>query len=289
MSWFKLDDQGHDHPKVLKAGNEAFGAWCRAGQWSSKHLTEGIIPREVALTIAPVRVWDRLLAVGLLDQHPDGWAMHDFLAYNPRADEVRAERARKAKNVAEHRSRKRGVTDPVTAHVTGYMPGKLPARNHGPDPDPDPSSTTTTTYARAGAAREVFDRLADSTRGADLDVMGEVADRLGRALDALAPELRWPDLGAEVASWIADARLQAAAAKDRGDYWSPDRLVTAIDKKAQQRIRFRPKDARLERERDRMGPTSSSRGPQSQAGQITKADEEKILADHRRARERAAQ
>ena len=144
MSWFKLDDQGHDHPKVLRAGNEAYGAWCRAGQWSSKHLTEGVIPREVALTIAPLKVWSRLLSVGLLEEHPDGWVIHDFLTYNPTSEHVRSERARKAKNVSDHRARQRSAkatsAQAITAPVTGYtacnLRPLLPGGNHGPDPDP---------------------------------------------------------------------------------------------------------------------------------------------------------
>lgn len=271
MSWFKLDDQGHDHPKVLRAGNEAFGAWCRAGQWSSKHLTEGVIPREVALTIAPLKVWSRLLSVGLLDEHPDGWAIHDFLTYNPTSEQVRSERARKAKNVADHRERRRSakasVTNPVTDHVTGYTDGNLrpllPGRNHGPDPDPDPDpEITTTTPPRARTTAErVFCLVGDAMRGVDLQELEQVSGRIGKALDAMAPELLWPDLDAEVSGWISDARLKAAAGRDRGDHWSSERLLLAVEAKAMQRIRFRPKDARNERERDRAnGPKSSQRG-----------------------------
>jgi hypothetical protein len=99
MSWFRLDDQGAFHAKVVAAGNEAYGAWCRAGQWSSAHLTEGRIPREIALAIAPLRVWKRLdgargtSASGLVEFVGGDIQIHDYLDYNPTADEELAKRA----------------------------------------------------------------------------------------------------------------------------------------------------------------------------------------------------
>lgn len=61
MSWFRLDDKGHFNAKVLKAGNEAYGAWVRAGQWSSDHGTGGYVPEDVAHCIAAPEVWERLI------------------------------------------------------------------------------------------------------------------------------------------------------------------------------------------------------------------------------------
>lgn len=97
MSWFRLDDQGAFHAKVIAAGNEAYGAWCRAGQWSSYHGTEGKIPRATALTIAKQKIWERLVVAGLCEsQGDDGWLIHDFLDYNPSAEEVRSKRESRA-------------------------------------------------------------------------------------------------------------------------------------------------------------------------------------------------
>lgn len=99
MAWFRVDDQAAFHAKVLKAGNEAFGAFCRAGAWSQGHGTNGWIPRAVALTIAPARIWKRLAEAtvyedgpGLVVETSDGWQIHDFLDWNPSAEELRADR-----------------------------------------------------------------------------------------------------------------------------------------------------------------------------------------------------
>jgi len=84
MSWFRLDDQGAFHPKVVKAGNEVYGAWCRAGQWCSAYSPSGYIPEEVAHVIAPPKVWQRALESGLLDPvDGPGYQIHDFNEYNP--------------------------------------------------------------------------------------------------------------------------------------------------------------------------------------------------------------
>jgi len=99
VSWFKLDDQGAFHEKVLQAGNEAYGAWCRAGQWSSGRRTEGLIPKATALSIAPLRVWKKLVAArgrsqhGLIEEAGDDFQIHDYLEWNPTTEAIEAKRA----------------------------------------------------------------------------------------------------------------------------------------------------------------------------------------------------
>lgn len=97
MSWFALSDTGTFHAKVVAAGNEAYGAWCRAGQWCSAQLTDGKIPWLIATTIGPKRLWKRLLDVRLCDTVDDEHLqLHDYLDHNPSAEEVRRRRAEKS-------------------------------------------------------------------------------------------------------------------------------------------------------------------------------------------------
>jgi hypothetical protein len=147
MTWFRLDEKGCFHPKVVAAGNEAYGAWARAGQWCSEHLTDGVVPPDVAFAIAPPRVWNKLVEVGLCEKSsqkisaktPQRIEIHDFLQYNPSGKDVRAERERKAANVKEWRDRRNRKRGPdVTGNTAGNLRPLLPGRNHGPDPDPDP-------------------------------------------------------------------------------------------------------------------------------------------------------
>jgi hypothetical protein len=154
MTWFRLDDNGTFHPKVVRARNEAWGAFCRAGQWCAKHLTDGIIPRDVALAIAPQRVWIRLISVGFLEENgPESYRLHDYLDWNLPAVEVKAERDRKALNIRALRARrKQERTGHVTGSVTGYVPRTEPAGNHGPYPEPDPKRNSEENGTAAPAA-----------------------------------------------------------------------------------------------------------------------------------------
>ena len=95
MSWFRLDDAGAFHAKVIRAGNEAYGAWCRAGQWCSAHAPNGFIPVEVAHLIAAPKVWAKAFAAGLLDSADEsGYQIHDFNEYNPTEAQVEERKAR---------------------------------------------------------------------------------------------------------------------------------------------------------------------------------------------------
>lgn len=44
MAWFKVDDGFHDHPKVDNLSLEAIGLWIMCATWSSRHLTDGVVP-----------------------------------------------------------------------------------------------------------------------------------------------------------------------------------------------------------------------------------------------------
>ncbi len=103
------------HPKVLIAGNEAVGAWVRAAAWSAEHGTDGWIPLDVALSIAPVEVWQRLANArprghehGLVEPYDNGVQIHDFLKSNPTA-----ERAASTKKARQQAGRKGGVQSAI--------------------------------------------------------------------------------------------------------------------------------------------------------------------------------
>ena len=106
MAWFRLDDQVTFHQKTLDAGNEAFGAWVRMGTWSSSRGLNGLVTKGAALTIAGRQeIIDDLLRVGYLESRENGdYYVHDYLDWNPSADEV--ERKRQARVAAGQRGGK---------------------------------------------------------------------------------------------------------------------------------------------------------------------------------------
>lgn len=101
MTWFRIDDQLADHPKVMALGDDrlsALGLWTMCGTYCSKHLTDGFVPRAVAQMYAgnkAGRLIPALVRVGLLETVTDGYRLHDYLDYNPSRQKVSTERARK--------------------------------------------------------------------------------------------------------------------------------------------------------------------------------------------------
>lgn len=94
MTWFKVDDKSAFHEKVLRAGDAAWGLLCRAGAWSSGQGTDGRIPAHVAKLLCSAKArWSSLVEAGLVHATDDGgFEIHDFLQWNPSADQVAAKR-----------------------------------------------------------------------------------------------------------------------------------------------------------------------------------------------------
>ncbi len=98
MTWSKLDDNIFDHPKMLKAGEDAANLYVRGLVYCNRYLTDGHIPAEALVTLSRKREAARysadLVRVGLWETHHDGgWTVHDFHDHNPTAAEVAEKRA----------------------------------------------------------------------------------------------------------------------------------------------------------------------------------------------------
>jgi hypothetical protein len=80
MSWGRIDDTLHSHPKVIDAGFEAMGLWVRALSFVCQYLTDGHVKRSHALQlVGSAGLLDRLsgalVRASLWEVHPsgDGW------------------------------------------------------------------------------------------------------------------------------------------------------------------------------------------------------------------------
>ena len=99
MTWAKIDDRLHGHPKARRAGLEAMGMWAMCLSFCAAYNTDGQIGRADVEAIGGRRaaaLAAKLVEAGLWTPTDDGWTFHDFLAYNPSAAQVEAERKRKA-------------------------------------------------------------------------------------------------------------------------------------------------------------------------------------------------
>ena len=108
VSYTRLCDTAHSHPKFLAAGLEAQGLWCRGLSYCGAHLTDGRLQRGPAVMLAGgADVLDRLAPIlerdRLWEAHPsgDGWQYHDYLAHNETRAEVEKRKAKRSKGKAE--------------------------------------------------------------------------------------------------------------------------------------------------------------------------------------------
>ena len=65
MSWARLDDRFHSHPKVLAAGNAGAGLYCRALSYCADYGTYGFVPKAWAKMAGTTAECTRLTDAGL--------------------------------------------------------------------------------------------------------------------------------------------------------------------------------------------------------------------------------
>jgi hypothetical protein len=106
VPWVKLDDQLWAKPKVIAAGNEATGAYCRMLSYCGAQLTDGHVTEEIAGFIAPTPVLDALIERTFVAQSPDGGLLiPDYLDFNPSKKQVEKERAEARKRMKKVRAK----------------------------------------------------------------------------------------------------------------------------------------------------------------------------------------
>ncbi|MDG4784332.1 hypothetical protein O7626_39535 [Micromonospora sp. WMMD1102] len=152
MTWFKVDDTFHAHPKVLATDPAALGLWVVAGAWSSAHLTEGFVPDHALPRLLPdsVPLARKLVAAGLWRRVRGGHQFHDWTDYNPAASDVRAMREKRAAA-----GRKGGLASGKTRSNQGSKTEALASPIVEPPTRPDPTPIGgRSSYVASGSARE---------------------------------------------------------------------------------------------------------------------------------------
>lgn len=120
MPWSKFDDAFWSHPKTLRAGNEAVGAFVRLVCYCSQYLTDGTVDADTALSIAGrPKVLDKLVSVGLLERDGDSFLVHDYLSHHPSRAQVEAQR--EAKTQRQSRWRENASAQPKTSRSAGNV------------------------------------------------------------------------------------------------------------------------------------------------------------------------
>lgn len=105
LPWYRKDVDWVDHPKVLELctmrdGFRAIVVWDASIAYATKHGTDGVIRAAILPRIHGRKVdAQRLVKVGLWDEHPEGWQVHDFADYQQTtqvSDAIREHRQRAA-------------------------------------------------------------------------------------------------------------------------------------------------------------------------------------------------
>ena len=125
MSWVKLDDAFFSNRKVravsVQASHLAIAGLCFCAQNENDgHLLDDDV-RLIAnmAKVGPVsKLLEELVKVGIWERENGGFAVHDFLEYNPSHNELEQKRAATKKRVTAYRSRAcNGVGNGVTTSV----------------------------------------------------------------------------------------------------------------------------------------------------------------------------
>jgi hypothetical protein len=125
---FSIDDAWDTCTPVARAGNAAFGVYCRCGAWSARNSSDGYIPAEVALSIGSPELASKLVSVGLWEAAEGGWFAPHYLERNESAEKVAARRKAEAERKARYRERMstRDTTRTGRGRPTGQHADRTP-------------------------------------------------------------------------------------------------------------------------------------------------------------------
>jgi hypothetical protein len=143
MTWFKVDDSFHSHPKVLATSPAALGLWVVAGAWSGANLTDGFVPDSALLRLLPdsAELADVLVTAGLWRRAKGGYRFHDWGDYNPNSSDVKKERDAARERMRNLRAKRKpaGQSGNRSGEHGANVRAKFTDRSQ-PRPDPTRSS-----------------------------------------------------------------------------------------------------------------------------------------------------
>ena len=152
MSWVRIDDSFPEHPKILEAGGDAGWLHVCALAYCNRNTTDGLIHRNVMPRLSdrtnPLRLAERLVAVGIWERDGADYRIHDYLEYQPSRAEIEAERAKQSEAKAKA-GRLGGIASGVarrkhersTTEAEGQAEGQAEGKQNEAPTRPDPFIT----------------------------------------------------------------------------------------------------------------------------------------------------
>lgn len=162
MSWGKLDDGWHRHPKVRRCSLAARGLWTTAFSWTSDMELDGFVPADMLEKLAEGEAVAPLVAEltrvappyahGLWESADGGYQFHDYLELNPSARQL----AKQRKGARIRMTRARSRSGEVRANER-RTPGRDGSGTSYPPVPPSESDSTSSVQERteAGAADQL--------------------------------------------------------------------------------------------------------------------------------------
>lgn len=108
----RVDDNFPEHPKVEHISDKAFRLHVTALCYCTRNLTDGVMSTVAVRAMLAARKWskrlvDELVSADLWSVIEDGFHIHDYLDWNPSAQEVKRRRSEARERMAGKRSRER--------------------------------------------------------------------------------------------------------------------------------------------------------------------------------------
>jgi hypothetical protein len=182
MSWAKFDDQYPDHPKIVEVGPLGMALHTAATCYCARYLTNGFIPKNqitkllnlegilvenngVSHAVTNKEITEELIRVGLFESAPGGYKIHDYLKYNPNADQVKAER-----EVTRLRQEKWRSENKKTDYKTNNNAVTNGVTNGDVTPAPSPSPLLKEIHTPNGESEENVGRTDAIKKGDEIDM-----------------------------------------------------------------------------------------------------------------------
>jgi hypothetical protein len=222
MTWFKVDDSFHSHPKAMAASLAALGLWAVAGSWSSDHLTDGFVPDHMIplLSRGTSELVEELVAARLWKRTRGGYLFHEWHSNgdgtkrNPTKKEVvdnrtkRAEAGRKgglASGKSRSKPRSNGEANASTSVRESLNPRPVPS---------SPEGTRTDTGSQSSSRRNAR-AWADDDDSIDLGIVELLAELTGQQIPILdATAIRQRIIGSRQIRTSRAAYVAAAIVND---------------------------------------------------------------------------
>lgn len=193
MTWFKVDDGLHSHPKWRAATKGARALWATAGSWSADNLTDGVVPAYMLPVLdGTTKEAAELVRVGLWEVIDGGWVFHQWNEEGRQPTRESVERERAAAKERQRRAREKARESRRDDDVTH-------GDSHGP---PDPTRPDPTRDEHTSSSHN----FQQGPPAVDDDDVLEARARVQEAIDAGVEVLNIPAYTAAVLRDIREAK-----------------------------------------------------------------------------------